>query len=600
MMIGAGGQAGQADAANLLKPALARGELRTIAATTWAEYKKYFEQDAALARRFQLVKVEEPAEEIAVEMLRGLVVIQENHHKVRVLDEALIEAVRLSRRYITGRQLPDKAVSLLDTACARVALSQKSTPAVVEDCRRRVQQLEVSIGILEREKGIRADQAERIAAMTSAKEQAERELSTLKDRWRAELDRLREHLAVSSSAASQDAKPPDSGPVPTGAGESKETQDPAVADGVRCLTPDERDRVRRELAGFYHKINPGKDPLVHICVDAQVVAEIVAAWTGIPVGRMVEDEIKRVLALKPQLEQRIIGQSHALEILARRIHTARAKLTDPRRPLGVFLLVGPSGVGKTETAISLAELLYGGGQNMTTINMSEFKEEYKVSLLMGSPPGYVGYGEGGVLTEAVRRKPYSVVLLDEMEKAHASVHDIFYQVFDKGTLQDAAGRNIDFKNTLILMTSNAGTELITRLCADPATRPEPGKLAELLHPELLKWFKPAFLGRMTVIPYFTLADDVMRQIVQLQLEKIRQRIRENYKASFDHTPELVQAVAARCTEVDAGARNVDHILNGTLLPELSARFLARLAEGRPITAARVSADKAGQFQYEVT
>jgi type VI secretion system protein VasG len=614
-MIGAGGSAGQNDAANLLKPALARGELRTIAATTWAEYKKYFEQDAALARRFQVVKVEEPAEAAAIEMLRGLVETLEGHHNVRILNEGLTEAVRLSHRYISGRQLPDKAVGVLDTACARVSLSQTATPAAVEDCQRRLQQLGVSICILEREIAAGADHQEPLGELVKARQQAETELAALNVRWQEELRlvgeirRIHDQLgggAISKPAAAPTPviPPPASDlrfPVaksPVTAGK-QDTSQPAPP--VPSLTPEARESLRADLSRLSAQLATvqGDKPLVHVCVDAAAIASLVAAWTGIPVGRMVKDEISAVLSLRQNLERRIIGQPHALEALSERLSTARAGLSDPRRPIGVFLLVGPSGVGKTETAITLAELLYGGDQNMTVINMSEFKEEHKVSLLMGSPPGYVGYREGGVLTEAVRRKPYSVVLLDEMEKAHPDVHDIFYQVFDKGNMRDGEGRVIDFKNTVILMTSNAGTDLITKLCADPDTRPEPEKLIELLHPELLKIFKPAFLGRVTVVPYYTLPDDVMRQIAELQLGRIAQRIRESYRAAFEYAPELVRTIASRCTETDAGARNVDHILTGTLLPELSARVLARMSQGQPITTIRVSVDKDASFQYEI-
>jgi len=615
-MVGAGGAAGQNDAANLLKPALARGEMRTIAATTWAEYKKYFEQDAALARRFQVVKVEEPSEAAAIEMLRGLVQTLEEHHNVRILNEGLTDAVRLSHRYISGRQLPDKAVGLLDTACARVGLSQTATPAAVEDCRRCLQQLGVSITILEREVATGADHQEPLAELVKARQQAETELAALDARWQEELRLVRELRRIRDQLGGGAVPKTEAAPVPVKAPPAKDSASsaakPVVTGGeqappvqpapVTSLTPEARESLRAELARLAAQLAniQGDKPLVHVCVDGAAVAGIVAAWTGIPVGRMVKDEISAVLSLRQNLERRIIGQSHALEVLAERLSTARAGLSDPRRPIGVFLLVGPSGVGKTETAVCLAELLYGGDQNMTVINMSEFKEEHKVSLLMGSPPGYVGYREGGVLTEAVRRKPYSVVLLDEMEKSHPDVHDIFYQVFDKGTLRDGEGREIDFKNTVILLTSNAGTDLTTKLCADPDTRPEPGKLAELLHPELLKTFKPAFLGRMTVVPYYTLPDEVIRQIVELQLGRIARRIRENHRASFEYAPELVQTIAARCTEADAGARNVDHILTGSLLPELSARVLARMAQGQPLTAIRVSVDQAANFQYDIT
>jgi type VI secretion system protein VasG len=618
-MIGAGGQAGQGDAANLLKPALARGELRTIAATTWAEYKKYFEKDAALARRFQVVKVEEPTEAAGVEMMRGLVETLEKHHQVRILDEAVVDAVRLSHRYISGRQLPDKAVSLLDTASARVAIGQSAVPPALEDCRRRIEQLTVAMGILDRENRTGADHRQRLEELTTAKAEAEQELAALEARWKEESEMVTEireirgrleQATTPPAAAQAGTPPPAAGLAP---GQSQETAagaNPAApsadhpsgaapAEAPELLNSEERDRLSKELAGLNGRLKSlqGEHPLMQVCVDSQAIAEVVSGWTGIPVGRMVTDEIRTVLGLKQRMEERVVGQSHALDAIAQRIRTSRANLTDPRRPIGVFLLVGPSGTGKTETALTLAELLYGGDQNMTVINMSEFKEEHKVSLLMGSPPGYVGYGEGGVLTEAVRRRPYSVVLLDEMEKAHPGVQDIFYQVFDKGTLRDGEGRDIDFKNTVIIMTSNAGTDLIMKLSADPETRPEPTALAEALHPELLKTFKPAFLGRVTLVPYFPLADDAMRRIVVLQLDRIGRRVGENHRATFHYDPELVAGIAGRCTEVESGARNVDHILTRTLLPELSAEFLARMASGEPIRSVEVSLNPEGGFRY---
>ncbi len=629
-LIGAGGQAGQGDAANLLKPALARGELRTIAATTWAEYKKYFERDAALARRFQVVKVEEPSEESAIEMMHGLVAALEKHHQVRVLDEAVTDAVRLSHRYISGRQLPDKAVSLLDTACARVAIAQRACPAAVEDCRRRIDQLKTRLAILHREQLTGADNQQQLDQLTQAKAAAEQELEALEARWKQEaglvarVRTLREQLESAAAARKAAGEAVATGSPPPGGNHGLKpalTSEPPAAPGLQSasfnaaaataaatvappitgnVTAEDRQRLRAELETVSAELArlQGEKPLMRVCVDAQAIAEVVAGWTGIPLGRMVADEIRTVLSLKEQMERRIIGQSHALDVIAQRIRTARAGLVDPRRPIGVFLLVGPSGVGKTETAITLAELLYGGDQNMTVINMSEFKEEHKVSLLMGSPPGYVGYGEGGVLTEAVRRRPYSVVLLDEMEKAHPGVQDIFYQVFDKGSLRDGEGRDIDFKNTVIMMTSNAGTDLVMRLCGDPETRPEPAALAEALHPELLKTFKPAFLGRVTLVPYFPLADDAMRRIVVLQLERIARRVMENHRARFQYDPELVAGIAGRCTEVESGARNVDHILTRTLLPELSAEFLARMANARPISAVKVALNPDATFRYE--
>ncbi len=584
-MIGAGGQAGQGDAANLLKPALARGELRTIAATTWSEYKKYFEKDAALARRFQVVKVEEPTEGQAVGMMRGLVGTLEHHHNVRILDEAVEAAVRLSHRYISGRQLPDKAVSVLDTACARVALGQVATPPAVEDCRRRIGMVETEIGILERESLTGADCRERLDELAKEKAAAESRLAELEARWGEERrlvgelrtirDKLEAHAA--SQRPATDAKP----------------ENRLSAEEVSKLQAD-----LTRLNGELTKVQ-GESPLMQVCVNGQTIADVVSGWTGIPVGKMVKDEIQAVLSLKDLMEKRIIGQSHALDAISQRIRTARAKLEDPRRPIGVFMLVGPSGVGKTETALTLADTLYGGERNMVIINMSEYQEAHTVSGLKGSPPGYVGYGEGGILTEAVRRKPYCVVLLDEMEKAHTDVMELFYQVFDKGILEDAEGREIDFKNTVILMTSNVGTDRIMKLCADPETRPEPQALVEAIRPDLLKVFKPAFLGRAIVVPYYPIADNAMRRIIELQLGRIATRLLENNRAQFSYDNALVTEIARRCTEVESGARNVDHILTRTLLPEISREFLAKMAAGETISRIQVSIDDAGTFQYHV-
>ncbi len=587
-MIGAGGQAGQGDAANLLKPALARGELRTIAATTWSEYKKYFEKDAALARRFQVVKVEEPTEAQAVVMMRGLAATLEKHHNLRILDEAIQDAVRLSHRYITGRQLPDKAVSLLDTACARVAIGHSAIPPALEDLRRTIDNLDVQIGILKREAATGGAHEERLATLAAEKSDAEARLAELEKRWNQEKDLvtrirdIRTRLEEHAHPAAKPAADPKTPPAP-----------PLSETDVRRLR-DELRTAENEL----HALQ-GEKPLMQVCVEPQTIAEVVSGWTGIPVGKMLTDEIKTVMALKEKLEERIIGQSHALELIAQRIRTARANLTDPRRPIGVFMMVGPSGVGKTETAMALADILYGGERNMVIINMSEYQEAHTVSALKGSPPGYVGYGEGGVLTEAVRRKPYSVVLLDEIEKAHTDVMELFYQVFDKGVLEDSEGREIDFKNTVILLTSNVGTDTVMKLCADPDTRPDPVALAEALRPDLLKVFQPAFLGRMMVVPYYPLADDVMRRIIRLQLGRIADRLRANHRAEFLYDDALVEAVASRCREVESGARNIDHILTRTLLPELSSEFLARMATNEPISRVQVSVDDARAFQYKI-
>jgi type VI secretion system protein VasG len=567
-LVGAGGAAGQGDAANLLKPALARGEMRTIAATTWAEYKKYFEKDAALTRRFQVVKVEEPAEPVAIAMIRGLVGTLEGHHKVRILDEAVDQAVKLSARYIPSRQLPDKAVSLIDTACARVSMSQAAIPAPIEDRRRRIGLIDTEVAILERESASGADHAARLAELAEERAKATGELTTLEAQWEEEktlVARMRETRAEIENPES--------------------TADKAALKAT--LTAD----------GAALGALQGEAPLIHPVVDGNAIAEIVESWTGIPAGRMQSDEIRTILSLKARMEERIVGQPQALEAIAEAVRTSRAKLADPRKPLGVFLMVGTSGVGKTETALTLADLLYGGEQNLTVINMSEFKEEHKVSLLMGSPPGYVGYGEGGVLTEAVRRRPYSVVLLDEMEKAHPGVQDIFYQVFDKGNMKDGEGRDIDFKNTIIIMTSNAATDTIAKLCADPDTMPDPAGLTDAIRPELLKVFKPAFLGRVTMVPYFPLSEDIIRQIVLLQLKRISKRLAENYRARFTWDETIVEAIASRCKESSSGARNVENILSRTMLPALSARILERLAEGGSITAAHVGLDSDGGFRY---
>jgi len=570
-LIGAGGQAGQNDAANLLKPALARGELRTIAATTWAEYKKYFEKDAALTRRFQVVKVEEPSEPMAIAMIRGLTATLEKHHKTRILDEAISEAVRLSARFIPSRQLPDKAISLIDTACARVAMSQAAVPAPIEDRRRRIDLIDTELGILDREMSTGGAHEARIAEITEEKLKTQNELAALEVRFETE-----KKLAG------------DIGTVRTKIESKEDTGDKVV--------------LRAELTKLNEELKTlqGENPLIFPVVDGQAVAEIVESWTGIPAGRMQSDEIHTVLKLKEAMEARIVGQPHALEAVAQAIRTSRAKLTDPRKPIGVFLMVGTSGTGKTETALTLANLLYGGEQNLTTINMTEFKEEHKVSLLMGSPPGYVGYGEGGILTEAVRRRPYSVILLDEMEKAHPGVQDVFFQVFDKGNMKDGEGRDIDFKNTVLIMTSNAGTDLIDKLFADPETAPDASGLAEALRPELMKYFKPAFLGRVTIVPYFPLSEEVIKQIVKLQLNKIGKRVKEAYRAEFSYDPVLVDTIAARCKESSSGARNVENILSRTLLPELSAEVLSRLAAGEAIDRVSVGIAPEGSFRYEVT
>jgi type VI secretion system protein VasG len=592
-MIGAGGAAGQGDAANLLKPALARGELRTIAATTWAEYKKYFEKDAALARRFQVVKVEEPTEDVAIRMMGGLTGILEKHHGVRILAEAVESAVKLSHRYIPARQLPDKSVSLLDTACARVAIGQSAVPSAVEDCARRIEHLEVQLGIHEREQATGTHNDDLIAGLKQELEETRSQLAELQNRWEDEKKRVEN---IRSSAKKLEELYTDEKSTATDSGLPFQ---PSAA--VTSL--------QSELASSMAELSKlqGEKPLLQVYVDSQTIAEVVAGWTGIPVGKMLTNEIQTVLKLRDKIEERVIGQSHALEAIGQRIRTARANLTDPRRPIGVFLLVGSSGVGKTETALALADVLYGGERNLITINMSEYQESHTVSGLKGSPPGYVGYGEGGVLTEAVRRRPYSVVLLDEVEKAHPDVLELFFQVFDKGTLEDGEGREIDFKNTVILLTSNVGTETILKLCKDPDTTPTPDVLAEALRPDLLgaktergvQIFKQAFLGRLIVVPFYPISDAVMRQIIKLQLSRIGRRMRENHGADFTYSEQLIDCIAGRCREVETGARNVDHILTRTLLPEISQEVLGRMADGRSIGKVHVSVDDKGAFLYSI-
>ena len=582
-MIGAGGQAGQNDAANLLKPALARGELRTIAATTWSEYKKYFEKDAALARRFQVVKVEEPSEDQCSVMLRGIVASLEKHHALRILDGAVTSTVQLSHRYLAGRQLPDKAVSVLDTACARLSLGQNATPAAIEDATRTLDSLEVQRRILERESAVGADHRDRLAEIAALHEKTSTRLAGLRERWTKERDLVQkireirtqlEGLAVPTVAVPQgDATP------------EQPAQPPAPTKEALAILENELQTLQ------------GEEPLMRVCVDTQTVSEVISAWTGIPVGKMVKDEIASVLELPSNLGQRVIGQLSALETIAQRIITSRASLDDPGKPIGVFLLVGPSGVGKTETALALSDLLYGGEKNLITINMSEFQEPHTVSTLKGSPPGYVGYGEGGVLTEAVRRRPYSVVLLDEVEKAHPDVLELFYQVFDKGHMEDGEGREIDFKNTIILLTSNACTDTFMKLCADPETTPGPDGVVQALKPELNKIFKPAFLGRMLIVPFYPIRDEALRKIVLLKLNKIKKRLKENHKIDLRVDDVLIGEVAKRCTEVESGARNVDNILSNTLLPEISRELLARIAEGKELNSISVGIGPDGKFAY---
>ena len=575
-LVGAGGAAGTGDAANLLKPALARGTLRTVAATTWAEYKKHIEKDPALTRRFQVVQVPEPSEAKALLMMRGVASTMERHHQVQVLDEALEAAVKLSHRYIPARQLPDKSVSLLDTACARVAISLHAVPAEVDDSRRRIEALETELGIIAREHAIGVDVSSRQGGVEDALGTERARLAELEGRWSDEKALVEELLmlraSLRESVGSVDA-------------EEGGAQDHAQRAQLRD--------VQKRLADLQ-----GEAPLILPTVDYQAVAAVVADWTGIPVGRMARNEIETVLKLDQLMAKRIIGQDHALKMIAKRIQTSRAGLDNPSKPIGVFMLAGTSGVGKTETALALAEALYGGEQNIITINMSEFQEAHTVSTLKGAPPGYVGYGEGGVLTEAVRRKPYSVVLLDEVEKAHPDVHEIFFQVFDKGVMEDGEGRLIDFKNTLILLTTNAGTEMIAGLCQAGGTAPDPEAIAKALRQPLLDIFPPALLGRLVTIPYYPLNDDMLKAITRLQLERIKRRVEGSHKVAFDYDDAVVALIVSRCTEHESGGRMIDAILTNSLLPDMSREFLTRMLDGQPLAGVRISVrDQALHYDF---
>jgi len=623
-LVGAGGAAGTGDAANLLKPALARGQLRTIGATTFAEYKKHIEKDAALTRRFQAVQVDEPSEPKATLMMRGVASTMEKYHRVQILDEALEAAVKLSHRYITARQLPDKSVSLLDTACARVAVSLHATPAEVDDCIKHIEALETEETIIGHEAAIGIDTRERAANVARELASERARLDQLQTRWQGErglVDRLlalRATLRGASEPVERTGHPPD-GKAATAAGAAAPVAPAAAAapagpvasatpaapapapdaapaappltDAQRAAALAELTQVQQELAALQ-----GENPLILPTVDYQAVASVVADWTGIPVGRMAANEIETILHIAQRMGERVIGQDHAMEMIAKRIQTSRAGLDNPGKPIGVFMLTGTSGVGKTETALALAEALYGGEHNLITINMSEFQEAHTVSTLKGAPPGYVGYGEGGVLTEAVRRKPYSVVLLDEIEKAHPDVHEIFFQVFDKGFMEDGEGRFIDFKNTLIILTTNVGSELVARLCKDPELMPDPEGMAKALREPLLKVFPPALLGRLVTIPFYPLSDEMLARIVKLQLSRIRKRVEARYKVPFEVGDDVVALVVSRCTESESGGRMIDAILTNTMLPDVSRAFLERMLEGRAIGGVRVGV-AGGQFSY---
>jgi type VI secretion system protein VasG len=594
-LVGAGGTAGTGDAANLLKPALARGRLRTIGATTWSEYKKYIEKDPALTRRFQTIQVHEPTEPKAVIMLRGISAELEKHHGVLILDAALEAAVSLSHRYIPARQLPDKAVSLLDTACARVALSQHALPAALEDLQRRIEVLGIESGIAGREAAIGVGEHQRVEDIAAQVATAQAELDLLEER------RVEESALVERIVALRKLLSPAAVPVQAEAQgeEGDETETPVDIEPAPSEPERTSEEIRAELNEAQDKLVQlqGESPLILAAVDAQAIATVVADWTGIPIGRMVRDDAQSVLRLGDILSARVVAQPDALETISRRIRTARARLDNPNKPVGVFLLCGPSGVGKTETALALSEALYGGEQNLVTINMSEFQESHTVSTLKGAPPGYVGYGEGGVLTEAVRRRPYSVVLLDEIEKAHTDVHEIFFQVFDKGWMEDGEGRHIDFRNTVIIMTSNVGTDLVMQLCEDPTLRPDPEPLAAALREPLLKVFAPALLGRLVVVPYYPLHAEALHRIIRLQLDRIATRLAANHGIALDYNDSAVELVARRCTAIESGGRMIDAILTHTILPRLSEEVIGATVSARKLAGVRLSA-AGDDFQYE--
>jgi type VI secretion system protein VasG len=573
-LIGAGGSEGQGDAANILKPALARGELRTIAATTWAEYKKYVERDPALARRFQVVKVDEPSEEVAIDMLRGMVETLEKHHDVEITDDAVRDAVKLSHRYISGRQLPDKAISVLDTACARVAIGQNGMPPELEDLEREISTATQQLRIYRRETATGRDHATAIEALSQDLSRWQQKMGLLNEKLREE----RQAVALIVNLRRRIAK------------SLTEEFDPTTEESTEWMSAS-LIRLEKGLEAIR-----SDDPMVPVCVDSSAVAAVVSGWTGIPVGKMLADELHTVLNLKERLSERVVGQDQALDTIARRVRTSRADLDDPGKPVGVFMLVGPSGVGKTETAFALADLMYGGERNMVTVNMSEFQEAHTVSSLKGAPPGYVGYGKGGVLTEAVRRRPYCVVLLDEMEKAHPDVLELFFQVFDKGVMEDGDGLSIDFKNTLILLTSNAAQDVITDACAG-GRMPQAEALVNALRPALLKQFSPAFLARLSVVPYYPLGDAQIRSIVKLKLDKLAQRFTKNHKAGLTWANNVESVIAARCTEVDSGARNVDHILSDSLLPELSRQVLERISMADAINSVHIRLNAYDAFEF---
>lgn len=575
MIAGTSASQGQHEMANLLKPFLARGELRTIAATTWAEYKKFFEQDAALARRFQVVTINEPDEETAKTILRGLISNLEKHHQVRILDEAIVAAVELSHRYLTSRQLPDKAISVLDNACARLAIKKSSQPAVMKTLNSQIDQLQNEIVLLQREHILNVEHKERLQKLSKNKIKLENQLNIFQNRWK------KEHELINQLNQKQ--------------------LELEIFNQQQTFSAKNLSQLSKQFSKLQSALKQlqGESPLLNIYIDKNIIAEVIAEWTGIPIGRMLTNEVSELLSLESSLNKRIIGQPQALNIIAKTVRTARANLADPTKPSGIFLLVGPSGTGKTETALALAQMLYGSEQNITTINLSEYKEEHKVSLLLGSPPGYVGYGEGGILTEAIRKKPYSLLLLDEVEKAHPGVHDIFYQLFDKGTVRDGQGRDINFKNTLIILTSNIGSHIISKLCDGVELLPDRQNISKLLWPELLKTFKPAFLARMTVLPYLPLDNQQLSEIAILQLQRIQQRLQNHYQADFLYDKRIIDFIVSACCTPETGARNIQQILNHKLLPSLSQQLLSRIATGVKIQSATLKLDKNNEFDCDV-
>jgi type VI secretion system protein VasG len=586
-LIGAGGSAGTGDAANLLKPALARGTLRTVAATTWDEYKKHIEKDPALVRRFQVIKIDEPNEHKAILMMRGVAASFEKHHKVQILDEAIEASVKLSARYIPASQLPDKSIKLIDTAAARVSISQHAVPAQVDDVRKRIESLETEQGIIGKESVVGVDHKVRAAEIEAELKTDREKLVALEKRWNEEKELVTKVIDVRAKLR--------------GAGEPIESAgDPKAPkpEPTAALKPEERDKLLAELNGLQDKLAAmqGESPLIFPCVDAQSVASVVADWTGIPVGRMAKNEIEQVLKLADVLERRVIGQRHALDMIAKRVRTSRARLDNPNRPVGVFMLVGPSGTGKTETALTVAETLYGGEQNLIKINMAEFQEAHTVSTLKGSPPGYVGYGEGGVLTEAVRRRPYSVVLLDEVEKAHPDVHEIFFEVFDRGHMEDGEGRDIDFKNCIIILTSNAAQDVIINMCKDPDLMPDAEALEKAMRPHLTKVFPDALLNRLVVVPFYPISKEMLKSIIRLNLSKVQKRVKESHKIPFTFDESVPELIATRCTELERGARMVEALITNNMLPEIGQEMLARMMDGKPAERIHIgTAD--GNFSY---